>query len=124
MLPTTHLADTGYVDTQTLQDSAQRFGVELYGPTHEAYPWQRHVDGAFTSEQFAIDWQGQTACCPQGHPSEGWSLQRTERGCEVVKIQFARSDCQPCPCKAQCTWGERRTLTLPLQTNAQVFSVN
>jgi len=37
--------------------SQQAQGITLRGPTRPIQGWQTHVEGAYTVEHFAVDWQ-------------------------------------------------------------------
>src|SRR5258708_1698043 len=40
LLPEVHIVDTGYVNAKELVNSQQDYGVDLLGPTRDAYHWQ------------------------------------------------------------------------------------
>jgi hypothetical protein len=61
---------------------------------------------------FAVDDDAQTVTCPHGWTAASWSA-CTQRGNDAIVVQFATTDCGPCPAKALCTTGKHRTLTLP-----------
>jgi len=111
-LPATHLADAGYVVGHTLQESAQNYGVDLVGPARESTSWQT-VAGAFTPEQFQIDWEQKHAICPEGQTSCVWSESHTVFDTPVVHIVFPRVACCSCPSRSRCTRARNgRTLNL------------
>ncbi len=70
LLPRQHLVDTGYVDADQLVASARDHGVTLIGPTLKDNQWQAKTEGAFTIQDFTLDWNGQLATCPAGHTSQ------------------------------------------------------
>src|SRR5262249_40949711 len=70
-LPGKHMADTGYVDAEWLVSSRCDYGVDLVGPTRPDYGWQALAGGGFTAADFAIDWDGRRATCPEGRVSSG-----------------------------------------------------
>jgi transposase len=45
LLPRTHLVDTGFLDAALLAVSQHDYRVELFGPTHPDYKWQKRGDG-------------------------------------------------------------------------------
>jgi len=111
-LPGKHTADMGYVDAELLVSSRRDYGVDLIGPARPDYGWQALAGGHFTAADFAIDWEGRRATCPQGRGSSGWTP-AVERGhTEVVHIKFSRRDCRACPVRPRCTRAARRSLTI------------
>ncbi|QDV34698.1 IS1182 family transposase [Tautonia plasticadhaerens] len=111
-LPGKHLADTGYIDAELLVSSRRDHGVELIGPTRPDYGWQALAGGGFTASDFAIDWEGSRATCPEGRVSSGWTPAVERDHTEVVHIKFSRKDCKPCPARERCTGAARRSLTI------------
>jgi transposase len=109
LLPTTHTADTGYVDSGLLLNSREAFGVELVGPTRSG-----GRKGGFGIDSFLIDWDQQQAVCPAGRTSKNWTPAIDRGKNEVVKIKFSRSDCGNCHLQEACTRSNppRRTLTI------------
>ena len=47
-------------------------GIILRGPTRPSQGWQMQVAGAYTFEQFTVDWEQQEVCCPQGKRTASW----------------------------------------------------
>jgi transposase len=112
LVPGKHLADTGYVDAGLLVSSRQEYGVDLIGPTRGDYKWQAKAAAGFAASAFTIDWDRQQATCPQGHRSSSWTPAVDRGHNRVVKIKFAKADCQACPSRAQCTQGKCRSITV------------
>jgi transposase len=112
LLPGMHLADTGYVDAELLVTSRREYGVDLVGPTRPDYRWQAKAGAGFAARDFMIDWAGQQATCPEGRTSTSWTPAVDRGHNDVIKIKFSAKDCGSCPSQAQCTQGERRTITV------------
>jgi transposase len=114
MLPGTHLVDTGYIESEQLRESEQRFGVDLVGPPRGDASWQARAGQGFEAARFAIDWTQQTATCPSGQTSSTWHEGKDGRGAEVIRINFAARVCGACPSREQCTTSsvKRRQLTI------------
>jgi len=112
LLPGKHLADTGYVDAELLVDSQQEYGIDLVGPTRPDYRWQAKAGEGFAAGDVRIDWEGEQATCPEGRTSTGWTPAVDRGHNEVIKIKFSAKDCKACASRAQCTQGERRTITV------------
>lgn len=114
LLPSTHLADAGYVDGPLLADSQRNYGVDLMGPTRADYHWQARQEKGFAAVDFTIDWQQQRVICPEGRMSLSWTPAKDCSRRDVIKIKFASADCAACISQQQCTHAKRprRTLTL------------
>jgi hypothetical protein len=111
LLPGSHLVDAGYVDADHLVASARDHGVTLIGPAPKDQQWQARTPGAFTLQDFRLDWDRQVATCPAGHPSQSWTV-NPRQGRMVMRARFSRRDCQVCALKPRCTRSARRLLTL------------
>jgi transposase len=61
--PSRHLVDAGYVDADLLLQSADKYGIELFGPTRKNSSWQTRT-GGFDATQFHIDWNNKQVMCP------------------------------------------------------------
>ena len=114
LLPSTHLVDAGYVDSEHLVRSQQEYGVDLFGPAPFDGKWQAKAAQGFDTSRFIIDWEKQQATCPLGKTSASWTPARDGRGKDVIKIKFSTTDCGPCPRRVDCTRTKlaRRTLTI------------
>jgi transposase len=114
LLPSTHLVDAGYIEAQLLLESQRDYGIELLGPAQNNGRWQQIQGTGFDLPHFAIDWDEQTATCPQGKRSVSWRPRVDGRGNAVISVGFAKADCHTCLSLPQCTAAKdkRRTLTL------------
>ena len=110
LLPGKHLVDAGYVDADQLVASTRDHGVELIGPTPKDHQWQARTEGAFTIQDFTLDWDGQLATCPAGHASQSWTAGHNQ-GRTVTRIHLSTTDCKSCALKPRCTRAPRRLLT-------------
>lgn len=110
LLPSKHLADTGYMDADQLVAGARDHGVEPIGPTLKDNQWQARTKGAFTVQDFTLDWDSQRATCPAGHASQSWTADHNQ-GRTVMRIRFSTTDCKSCALKPHCTRTPRRLLT-------------
>jgi transposase len=62
---------------------------------------------------FAIDWETRTVTCPQGHTNTAWKSIHPANGPPLIRVGFAKHDCQSCPVRQQCTRSPTaRVLTL------------
>jgi transposase len=114
LLPKEHLVDAGYVTGPNLATSAQDYGVHLVGPVEAQQSWQARQLGAFTIDDFTIDWDQQQATCPQGQPSSKWSHSTDKAGQPIIEIAFPKQVCDACPLRQQCTHSTTRGRNLSL----------
>jgi transposase len=115
LLPSEHLVDSAYVTAERLVES-QRQQIDLVGPTPPEPGWQAKRGEGFAASCFVIDWQAQTARCPQGKTSAIWHPTHDRSGHDVVSIRFAQADCRECPVRGQCVSSKRsRSLTIRAQ---------
>ena len=52
LLPTEHLVDKGYTDSQVLVESQRTYGVTLIGPVADDPSWQARTGTGFDKSQF------------------------------------------------------------------------
>lgn len=104
LLPKEHLLDRGYVNTNVLIDSQENHGVEVIGPIKVDTTWQAQSEKGFDVSCFTIDWEQQKAICPNGQVSQVWTENRKDKaGHPRIYARFAKSSCQACPVRADCT---------------------
>ena len=72
LLPTEHLVDKGYTDSQVLVESQRTYGVTLIGPVADDPSWQARAGAGFDKAHFLVDWDQQVVTCPQGKQSLSW----------------------------------------------------
>ena len=113
LVPGEHLVDSAYVDAELPVRGREELGIALVGPGRPDPAWQTRVEGAFTLERFAIDWDRRQARCPQGKLSAGWSEGVEGTGRPYVRVLFRQADCGACAARASCTRGRSRDLKLP-----------
>ena len=98
LLPEEQIVDTGYVDADLLVKSHQNYGMALVGPVLSDTSWQAKAGKGFDVGSFHLDWQSETATCPQGQTSHRWSPAG-----ERMEVVFAREVCAACPVRSDCT---------------------
>lgn len=104
LLPREHLLDRGYVATNVLIDSQEKHGVEVIGPIKVDTTWQAQSQKGFDVSCFTIDWEQHKAICPNGQVSQVWTENRKDKaGHPRIYARFAKSSCQACPVRADCT---------------------
>ena len=103
LLPSEHVVDAGYMSAEQLLASQQSYAIDLIGPVNADASWQAKAHQGFEAAAFRIDWQAQTATCPQGQLSTQWIPGQDRHQHPIVHIHFARSDCQRCTVRERCT---------------------
>src|SRR5438552_4715847 len=73
------------------------------------------VAGAYTIEQFTVDWERQRVGCPQGKWATSWHERVEQDGTPYIIASFRRQDCHACPARPLCTQAQQqgRRLRLP-----------
>ena len=73
LLPSVHLVDTGFIDTEMLVESDTQYALDLLGPVRGVSNRQARAAQGFAAPQFHIDWDRRHAICPTGCISQGWT---------------------------------------------------
>lgn len=102
MLPSTHIADSGYMGIESLLAARRDHDVELLGPVRENKHWQVREGKGFDLSNFKIDWERERVTCPEGKHSIRWSPTKDAYGRDIIDIQFSRADCGACPSLNSC----------------------
>jgi transposase len=115
--PQEHCVDAAYISAEVLVHSRDEQGIILRGPTRPSQGWQTQVDGAYTIDQFAVDWDQQHVRCPQGHLSVAWGEHGGGQGSRPIIVAFDKQTCGTCPVRPCCTRAKHtgRWLRLPPQ---------
>lgn len=123
LLPSTHIADAGYVNAELLVDAHQYYGVELVGPTRGDSHWQVKQGRGFAARDFVVDFEQKQVTCPVGQTSNSWKTASTHSGKPVIKVKFASKVCRRCPVLAQCTDSTppRRTISIRPQAEYEAL---
>lgn len=119
LLPEEHLLDRGYVDTTTLSDSQQEYGVQLIGPIRVNTTWQAQSDHGYDVTCFRIDWDRQRVTCPTGQVSQVWADSKDNGGRPRIYVRFGRAGCQACPVRTNCTRSAEGPRTLSFKPKQQ-----
>jgi transposase len=122
--PYEHFVDAAYISAELLVHSRDEQGITLRGPTRPSQGWQMQVAGAYTVEQFTVDWERQQVCCPQGKRTASWQEHVTPDGPPYILASFRRQDCQACPARPLCTQAQQqgRRLRLPPQEQYEALA--
>ena len=113
--PREHFVDAAYISADLLVQSRDEQAITLRGPTRPSQGWQMQVAGAYTFEQFTVDWEQQQARCPQGKASVSWAERVGPAGHPFIQVRFSTQDCGTCAQRALCTHAkppQARTLKL------------
>jgi transposase len=122
--PDEHLVDAAYISAELLVHSRDDHGITLRGPTRPSQGWQMQVAGAYTIEQFTVDWERQQVGCPQGKWAASWHERVEQDGTPYIIASFSRQDCQACPARPLCTQAQQqgRRLRLPPQDQYEALT--
>ena len=113
--PREHFVDAAYISADLLVHSREEQDITLRGPSRPSQGWQMQVAGAYTFEQFTVDWERQQVRCPQGKASGSWAERLGPAGHPFVQVRFSTQDCGTCAQRALCTHAkppQARTLKL------------
>jgi hypothetical protein len=122
--PDEHLVDAAYISSELLVHSRDAQGITLRGPTRPSQGWQTQVEGAYTVEQFEVDWDQQQVRCPQGHLSVAWWEHGGGQGSRPIIVAFDNHTCGTCPVRPCCTRAKHtgRRLRLPPQDQYEALA--
>src|SRR3989454_12487938 len=101
--PDEHLVDAAYISAELLVKSREDHGIVLRGPTRLDVSWQTQVEGAYSLDQFVIDWDHQQVRCPQGKTSLSWAERVGHADHPFIQVRFSTQDCGACAQRACCT---------------------
>lgn len=118
LLPSEHAVDGGYTSAERILTACSEYGIELIGPLFGNTTWQTRTPEAFDLSHFTIDWTSQQVTCPNGAISSSWREEKA-KGKPVLKIDFRKADCTPCPLRARCTSSTANARKLTLRPRAQ-----
>jgi transposase len=118
LLPGTHLVDSGYVDAEFLV-TAQNHQIDVVGPLSANSGWQSRAATGYGLEALALDWEAETARCPQGSHSVRWTPGRDISGDPVVRIRFHGPTCRACEVRSRCPAAKDQPRQLTVRPQAQ-----
>jgi transposase len=125
LVPEKHLVDAGYISAKLIQESQEKYQIDLIGPVHVDPSWQSHTPGAFDTSCFEINWEEKTAICPQKYKSVSWKLGKDSQKEPVIYIRFQAKTCQQCSCHLQCSHAKKsgRSLVLRAEGRHQILEI-
>ncbi|MFE4335194.1 IS1182 family transposase [Streptomyces sp. NPDC056831] len=106
LLPAEHLVDGGYTSLPHLAQATREHQVTVSGPLRSNPTLQHRRGEGFGRDDFLIDYDRQQVTCPQGQVSAGWHgpyLTSSPTAAPLIVARFTKSQCRPCPARAQCT---------------------
>ena len=125
LLPGTHLVDSGYVDAEFLV-TAQSHQIDVVGPLSSNSGWQSRAATGYGLDAFELDWETESARCPQGSHSVRWTPGRDVSGDPVVRIRFYGPTCRACEVmslgltsRSRCTAAKDQPRQLTVRPQAQ-----
>jgi transposase len=119
LLPREHIVDAGYIDAELLVSSRHDHQITLVGPPRPKAGWQNKEAGAYSSDQFTVDWERQQVRCPQGKWSLPWRERRDPSRDPWFAAHFRTQDCAACPTRHLCTRSPRQARFFKLLPRAQ-----
>jgi transposase len=102
LLPARQFVDGAYVGTQLILESRKKHGIEVIGPVKQNSHHSQEAEG-YDIAAFQIDWERQSATCPQGKQSTGWWQNTSKTGRVTIATKFSRTDCKNCAVNRLCT---------------------
>jgi transposase len=122
LLPAEHLVDAGYVAGDVLVGSKATHQVAVVGPAPRDPHWQARAGEGYDAASFTLDWEQETATCPQGTPSASWSATRNDHGNPIINIRFPTAACRDCSVRAKCTASATGPRFLTVRPKAQYLA--
>lgn len=119
LAPREHLVDAAYVSAEILVNGLEQHGIGVVRPPRPKQNWQARTEGAYTAEDFHVDWENQCAICPQGRRSVAWREGQRRSGDPFVVARFDSADCNTCGARALCTRSAKHPRQLFLKPRAQ-----
>ncbi|MFD0297752.1 transposase, partial [Streptomyces sp. NPDC127118] len=118
LLPAEHLIDAGYTSLPHLAQATREHQVTVSGPLRSNPTLQHRRNEGFARDDFHIDDDRQQVTCPQGQVSTGGHgpyPTSSPTAAPPIVARFTKSQCHPCPARAQCTSTAHsaRTVGLP-----------
>ena len=119
LLPREQIVDAGYIDADLLVSSRSEHQITLVGPPRPKAGWQNKVAGAYSYDQFTVDWERKQVRCPQGKWSLPWRERRDPSRDPWFAAHFRTQDCAACPTRSLCTRSPRQARFFKLLPRAQ-----
>ena len=97
----------------------------LRGPPARVRAGRAQVEGAYTIDQFAVDWDQQQVRCPQGKHRRSWAEHVAPQGSPYIHVVSARRTAGRVPQRACCTTQASRRpapLRLPPQDQYEALT--
>lgn len=117
--PAEQVVDAAYIDADLLVQSQAQHNITLVGPTRPNNTWQAKTAGAYTIDDFVVDWEQEQVRCPQGKLTTSWTERIDHTGMPYIAALFSDRDCHPCPARALCTHKAKGARRLKLQPQVQ-----
>jgi transposase len=120
LLPSQHIVDAGYVDSNLIVTSRQQYGIDLVGPVPQNASWQAKTPGGYDISQFSVNWNTKRVTCPQGKKStKKWVPTQDKWSNPVINVRFPRKTCQLCNARDLCTRSKTEPRELTLRPKAE-----
>lgn len=119
LLPSEHIVDAGYVDSELLVSSKVEHDVEVVGPVRPNVSWQAKTPGGYDISQFKVDWEAQTVTCPQGQTSTTWTPAIDNWGNAGIQVKFPYKVCRVCDSRSSCVRSKTEPRKLRFRPQAE-----
>ena len=119
LLPSEHLVDKGYTDSEVLVRSERAYGVSITGPVADDPSWQARAGEGFDQSQFRVDWDLRVVTCPAGKESISFLPTSYPKNGRRWETRFSGHDCTPCPYRSQCTRAKKEPRIIGLLARDQ-----
>ena len=107
------------MNAEVLVGAQQEYGTTVIGPPHPKPSWHSERPGAYTADDFLVDWAARRPTCPQGKRSVSGSESRRRTGEPFIGVHFSLAECLSCPARECCTRSRFRAQHLFLKPQAQ-----
>src|SRR5262249_9509898 len=95
--------------------SRSEYGVTIVGPVAEDPSWQARAGAGFDKGSFVVDREREVVTCPAGKESISWIPNTYPQNGMGFEARVSRTDCTPCPARAQCTKAAKEPWIIGLQ---------
>ncbi|GAA5504534.1 IS5 family transposase ISAcma45 [Deinococcus xinjiangensis] len=119
LAPIEHYVDAGYNASDLIVSAREKHGTEIIGPVRLNNAWTARQEGAFTFQDFQVDWENRKVVCPNGAVSERWNTAKRSSGQPINVVAFPKETCSTCAVRERCIRSGDRPKSLTFQPQAQ-----
>lgn len=93
--PDERLVDSAYVDAELLVRSQREHSINLVGPTRANNSWQAKTEGAYTVDQFMVDWENHRCGVHKASSPHPGRSALTIQACPTLRLSFQTKSATP-----------------------------